>query len=219
MDQTAPHPAPILLGIAGGIGSGKSTVARAFASLGWVVVDSDQQAAAALARDDVKQTLVSWWGSSVLDERGAVDRKAVGRIVFADPAQRRRLEELIHPLIARGRRDAIAAATADAGRTPEGVVYDAPLLFEAGLDKECDAAVFVDAPREQRLERVRTSRGWDEAELDRREASQWPIERKKAACRFVVMNDGPPQRVDEQVRRIAAILRHERGMGSARRPG
>jgi dephospho-CoA kinase len=210
---------PIVLGIAGGIGSGKSTVARAFAALGWVVVDSDQQAAAALLRDDVRGTLVQWWGSGVLDSSGMIDRKAVGRIVFADAAERKRLEELIHPLIARGRRDAIAAATAAAGRAPDGVVYDAPLLFEAGLDRECDAVVFVDAPRERRLERVRASRGWDEHELAKREASQWPLDRKRAGCRFVVVNDGDARGVDEQVRHVAAILTAERGSGTSRSSG
>lgn len=205
--------APIVVGIAGGIGSGKSTVARAFAALGWVVVDSDQQAAAALQRDDVRRTLIQWWGMAVLDASGAVDRKAVGRIVFADPAERARLEGLIHPLIARGRREAVEAATLAAGRAPEGVVYDAPLLFEAGLDKGCDAVVFVDAPRDARLARVRASRGWDDQELAKREANQWPLDRKRAGCRFVVVNDGECGGVDEQVRRVAAILLGERGSG------
>ncbi|MDX2114055.1 MAG: dephospho-CoA kinase [Planctomycetota bacterium] len=198
----------VVLGIAGGIGSGKSTVARAFASLGWEVVDSDKEAAAALQSEEAKRALVGWWGPGVLDAGGGVDRGAVGRLVFADEEKRRALEGLIHPMIARTRAQVLERARARVrGRAGErvGVVFDAPLLFEAGLDGQCDAVVFVDAPRGVRLERVRRSRGWDEAELSRREAAQWAPERKRALCRFVVNNDGETD-VVEQCRVISGIL-------------
>ena len=209
---------PIVLGVAGGIGSGKSSVARAFGELGWVVVESDALAAAAMARPDVRQTLLSWWGPSILGPTGEVDRKAVGRLVFTQPDERRRLEALIHPLIALGRRQAIEASRLNAGAWPTGIVYDAPLLFEAGLDKECDAVVFVDAPREERLRRVRESRGWDDAELARREAAQGDLAQKKAACRFVINNAGDPRELLDQAGRVAAILLAERDRRSLSRP-
>jgi dephospho-CoA kinase len=209
--EHAPDDGPIVLGVAGGIGSGKSTVARALAALGWVVIDSDEQAAAALATDEVRRTLVSWWGPGVLDASGGVDRGAVGKIVFADAAQRARLEGLIHPMIARRRREIIENSRDAQGKPPVGVVFDAPLLFEAGLAGECDAVVFVDAPREVRLARVKARRGWDEAELTRREAAQWPLEKKRAASRFVVDNRGDVDEVSRQVARIAGILLNELG--------
>jgi dephospho-CoA kinase len=224
----------VVVGLAGGIASGKSRVAQAFAKLGWAVVDSDAQVAAQLARPEIAQTLASWWGPGVLDAQGKVDRRAVGKIVFSDAAQRQRLEGLLHPLIARTRqeviRDATLASPQAGAAAPRGVVLDAPLLFEAGLDRECDAVVFVDASHADRLERVRRNRGWDAQELARREAAQWPLEEKRARCRFVVHNPadrgpgpggdelgpkvdvdepGPKVDVDEQVRRIVAILLSE----------
>lgn len=197
---------PVVLGIAGGIGSGKSTVAREFAKLGWVIIDSDSEAKAALMLPDVKATLEEWWGSGVLDPQGEVNRTSVGEIVFADEAQRKRLEGLIHPLVAKCRRAAIASATAKSGRIPPGVVYDAPLLFEAGLDKECDAVVFVEASEGVRIGRTKRTRGWDEAEYLRRQAAQWPLERKKSLCRFVIQNEEEGIDLSAPCGRIAAIL-------------
>lgn len=190
---------PAVIGVAGGIGAGKSAVAAALADLGCIVIDSDKEARALLTRDDVKRELVSWWGPSVLDERGEVDRSAVARIVFSDEAQRRRLEGLTHPML-RTNRERVKALARERGAP--AVVLDAPLLFEAGLDAECDAVIFVDAPREVRLDRVVASRGWDEAELDRREKSQWPLEDKRSRSDYVVRNDRGTASLREAVARI-----------------
>lgn len=205
---------PVILGLAGGIGSGKTTVARAFESMGWLVVHSDDQAAAALRRPEVKEMLRSWWGDGVVGPDGEVDRSAIGKIVFADAAQRERLEKLIHPLIARSRSELIAAAWSHAV-PPAGVVFDAPLLFEAGLDRECDAVAFVRADDSARLARVRASRGWDAAELSKREATQWPLTRKEAASRFLIMNQQDQADLPAQCRRIADILLSERGRNAS----
>lgn len=176
---------PVVIGLAGGIGAGKSTVAAAFASLGCVVSDSDAQARECLTRPEVAAQLVSWWGPRVLDASGGVDRRAVAAIVFADPQARARLEALIHPLIRASRDELIGRARA-AGAP--AVIVDAPLLFEAGLDGDCDAVVFVEAPRADRVERVRATRGWDEAELTRREAAQWPEDDKRRGSTHRIEN-------------------------------
>lgn len=178
---------PVVIGVAGGIGSGKSAVARAFAALGCVVSDSDAQAREALERPEVIAAVASWWGPGVLDGSGRVDRGAVAKIVFSEARERARLEGLIHPMIRRSRGALIAEASALGA---PGVVVDAPLLFEAGLDGECDAVVFVEASRATRLERV-AGRGWDPAELDRREAAQMPLAQKRARSGYVVDNEGP----------------------------
>ena len=185
---------PWVIGLAGGIGAGKSEVARILARLGCVVIDSDAEARRVMERPDIRRTLVEWWGETVLNPEGGVDRSAVAKIVFADPRQRRRLEELIHPLIKTARAEFIARA----GDAP-AVVVDAPLLFEAGVDAECDAVIFVDAPRELRLQRVRTARGWDEAELARREAAQMDPEQKRRRSHELIVNDGSPQALTERV--------------------
>lgn len=178
-----------VIGLAGGIGAGKSEVARHLKALGCVVIDSDQEAKAALDRDDVRRELVRWWGEGVLGDDGRIDRKRVAEIIFGDASERQRLEGLVHPIV-RSRRAEVVERAAGAGA--RAAVIDAPLLFEAGVDAECDVVAWVEAPRAVRLERVSRTRGWDEAELERRERAQWPLERKRALCRYEILNDGSP---------------------------
>ncbi|MGP1347782.1 MAG: dephospho-CoA kinase [Phycisphaerales bacterium] len=192
-----------IIGLAGAIGAGKSALARAFARLGCLVIDSDREAREALDRPEVRERLVEWWGGQILTPEGRVDRRRIADRIFGDERERKRLEGLVHPLIRRTRDGARREAGA-AGKI--GVIYDAPLLFEAGIDAICDGVVFVDAPRAVRLQRVRETRGWDEAELDRREAMQWSPERKKAASGFIVRNDGPEEALDAHARDILRRL-------------
>ncbi|CAN5846151.1 dephospho-CoA kinase [soil metagenome] len=194
------------IGIVGGIGAGKSTVAAAFAALGCAVSDSDAEARALLRRADVRDELVRWWGGEpgagtppLLDAAGEISRAAVSGIVFRAPAQRARLEALIHPLLAVMRGALIGAAAA---RGAPAVIIDAPLLFEAGLERECDAVVFVDTPRGERLRRL-ASRGWDEGEVTRREGAQMALEDKRGRSNFVIRNDGAPERLQTPA---AAVL-------------
>ena len=197
----------LVLGVAGGIGSGKSALTRAFERLGFGVVDADGVAKALLDRDDVRAHMVDWWGPDILDAGGRVDRKRVARIVFGDMGARTRLEGLVHPLVV-ARCEEVVEEARRAGRV--GVVIDAPLLFEAGLDEMCDAVVFVDAREVVRERRVAQSRGWDPAELWRREAAQMDLEEKKRRSRFTVENNSPDLSVLEgQADRIYAILRSE----------
>lgn len=218
--------APRIIGLAGGIGSGKSFVARVFAELGsprCMVIDSDRLAREALDRPEVRAQLVQWWGESVLRENAVsgeqpsssgplIDRAKVAAIVFDQPQERQRLERLIHPLIRQSRQEMIAAAI-KTDAPPQFVLVDAPLLFEAGLDRECDAVVFVDAPRLTRLERVRTTRAWSEAELARREASQWSVDDKRAKAEYVINNgpDANPANLREQAREILRMISEQSG--------
>ncbi len=203
---------PVVIGLAGGIGAGKSEVARAFAELGCVVADSDKAAREALDREEVREQLVAWWGEEILGNEGRVDRKKVAKIVFADPAERERLEGLVHPIIRQGRQALIAEARA-AGAP--AVVLDAPLVFEARLDAECDAVVFVEASREIRLARVRETRGWDEAELARREKVQLPLDEKADRSDYCIVNDADASHLRVEVRRILdQILTHCSGTGT-----
>ena len=181
---------PPVIGIAGGIGSGKSEAARVLVRLGCIAVDSDLEARQAMERPDVRARIVEWWGTSVLGPDGRVSRKALADIIFKDSEQRLRLEGLIHPLI-RTKRDEVRKRAKESGAA--GVVIDAPLLFEAGVDAECDAVIFVDAPREARLARVKASRGWSDEELTRREQNQMPLDEKRRRSQYVVDNSGSPQ--------------------------
>jgi dephospho-CoA kinase len=200
-----PAPAPRrlrVIGLAGGIGSGKSEVAAILQQLGAVVIDSDRLAKEALNLPDVRDQLVGWWGQRILGPDGRVSRSTVADIIFSDPAQRARLESLVHPIV--GRQRAVLRARAQE-RGAAAVVIDAPLLFEAGVDRECDAVIFVDAPRDIRLARVKASRGWDEAELNRRESSQLPLDEKRRRSSDVVANAGSAP--DELARAVEPVFR------------
>lgn len=177
---------PVVIGLAGGIAAGKSAVGAAFAARGALVIDSDKEAKDALDRPEVRGELVRWWGDGVLGPEGRIDRKKVAQVIFGDPAQRERLERLVHPLVRANRAEMVARADP---RTTPAVVVDAPLLFEVGLDKECDVVVFVDAPREQRVARAKATRGWDEEEMAKREKAQVPVEEKRRLADHVVVND------------------------------
>lgn len=196
-DEAAPS-GPVVIGLAGGIGAGKSHVAKVLGDLGCVVSDSDALAKAALQEPGVRGELAAWWGPGVLDDQGRVDRARVGAIVFADPAQRRRLEALVHPRVHAARARQMQEARA---RGAPALVIDAPLLFEAGVDAECDAVVFVECPAPVRRERVR-ARGWTDDELARREAAQLPLEEKRRRCRFVIDNDPARTDLPAQARRV-----------------
>lgn len=213
-EATEGRRAPVVIGLAGGIGSGKSEVARALAEMGCVVADSDRASREALDRADVRAQLVRWWGPGTLGPDGRVDRKRVASIVFSDEAERLRLEALVHPIVRQGRAELMEAACKAAA---PGVVIDAPLLFEAGLDAECDAVIFVDAPRAVRERRVRESRGWAEGELERREKVQIPLDAKRRRSDYEVMNDADPAALRARVRRILdRILESDRGDPPAR---
>jgi dephospho-CoA kinase len=190
--------AHLIIGLTGGIGAGKSAVAKILADLGCVVASSDRDGRAALCDPVIRDTLVRWWGRSVLDDDGAVDRSAVAAIVFSDPEERRRLEALTHPWIEARRRVLFDSAAPDA----PALVIDAPLLVEAGLDDECDVVLFVDAPRDVRLARLREDRGWDDDELTRREDSQLPLDVKRKRADHVVRNDGDLSELTARVRSI-----------------
>ena len=187
-----------VIGLTGGIGAGKSEVARILAERGCVVSHSDDDGRAALEDAEIRATIVSWWGDRVLDDDARIDRRAVAHIVFADPIERRRLEALTHPWIERRRKMRFAAAAAE---TPAFVI-DAPLLIEAGLDAKCDAVIFVDAPFETRLARVSAGRGWTEAELRLREDSQLPLDVKRSKADHVIQNDGDLNELSKQVHTV-----------------
>lgn len=188
------------IGLAGGIGSGKSKVAELLGRLGCLVISSDAVNREQLATPEVRDTLAAWWGSQILDERGQVDRRRVAEIVFADAAERRRLEQLLHPRIEAARRRVMEAAQTDP--SVRAFVIDAPLLYEAGLDQVCRAVIFVDAPQAVREARVRATRGWSAGELHRREASQMDLEAKKARADHVCVNDSDEAELAARVERI-----------------
>lgn len=186
MSRANPAQTKPIIGLSGGIGAGKSTVARILEALGAVVIDSDRLAHEALSEPPVVATVRRWWGESVFDPSGAVDRRAVAAIVFADAGERRRLERLLYPRIRRRREVLIARHNLDPD--VKAVVLDSPKLFETGLDKRCNSVWFVEADWSLRAARVQASRGWTESELIRREKLLDPLDKKKAGTDHIIVN-------------------------------
>ena len=187
-----------VIGIVGGIGSGKSTVARALQQFGGHLISADEIGHAALLEPDIKSKIVARWSESVLDAKGNPDRKKVGRIAFADEKEMKALESLVFPYIEQKISEEIANARAHSG--VKCIVLDAAIMIETGWRKQCDKVIFVDAPHEVRAARVREKRGWDEAELERRERMQLPLEEKKRHADAIVVNDGDFEKVSRQVK-------------------
>ena len=196
-------PIPVI-GLIGGIGGGKSAAASILAGRGAEVVDADAVGHEVLRRPEVARRVAERFGPGAIAADGRVDRRALGRVVFADPAARRDLEAIVHPPMFEEFERRIAAARSR-GDAPL-VVLDAAILLESGWDRACDAVAFVDTPREARLDRVRRDRGWSDAELTAREAAQWPLERKKARADHVLTNDGDPARLEAEVDRLLMKL-------------
>jgi len=195
-----------VIGLLGGVASGKSLVAGLLAELGAGVLDADRAAHEVLTDAAVESAARERWGSNVFGPDGRIDRARLARIVFAGGPdgrrQRKYLEQLTHPRIGRllaGQADRLRASGAAAA------VLDAPLLLEAGWDRLCDKLVFVDAPRDIRLERAR-KRGWSEEDFDAREAAQESLEAKRRRADVVVDNSGSAASTRAQIERFWRTL-------------
>lgn len=192
----------MVLGVLGGIASGKSAVAALLAGGRGVVLDADRYAREALDSPDVLERLREAFGPSALGPDGHADRIFLAQRVFTDAEARRRLEGWIHPLVRERILSGLAAARE---RGAERVVLDVPLLLENdaehGLARLCDHLVFVEASEATRAGRA-TSRGWAEGEVARREAAQMPLEDKRRRAAYVIHNDGTPDETKIQVDRL-----------------
>lgn len=190
------------MGLTGGVGAGKSTVAKLLAERGAVIIDAD-----AIAREVVQPgtpgfaAVVAAFGDEVVGADGALDRPKLAGIVFADEAQRGRLNAIVHPLVGERTAQLMAAA-------PEGavVVYDVPLLVESGLAEGFEFVLVVEASEPTRLARL-AERGMPEDDARRRIAAQATDEQRRAVADTVLVNDGSLDdlrtQVDEAWTRIA----------------
>ena len=177
------------IGLTGGIASGKSSVGRWLAQQGLPVLDADQFAREALQPGHpATKSVMQRYGSTVRAEATeAIDRAALGRIVFQDPAERRWLEQLIHPIV-RERFDQELSLHAKA----PAVVLMIPLLFEAGLESLCSEIWLVDCDASQQLERLIARDGLSPDAAQARIAAQWPLSRKRGLADHVLANRGQP---------------------------
>jgi dephospho-CoA kinase len=199
----------LLVGLTGGIGSGKSTVARMLADRGAVVLDAD-----VLAREAVEpgtagfDAVLGRFGEAVRSTDGSLDRARLAAIVFADDDARRDLEAIVHPQV----RSRIAEAVAAHADSDAVVVVDSPLLIETGGHGSFPVVVVVTAPDEARIARL-AARGMGEADVRARMAAQMPLEEKAAHADVLLDNAGSESELDAQVDRLWADLR-ERALSS-----
>jgi dephospho-CoA kinase len=189
----------LLVGLTGGIGSGKSTVARLLEKRGAVVFDADL-----LAREAVEPgtpghaAVIERFGADVLAPGGELDREALASIVFADPAARRDLEQIVHPEVRR-----LFAEGSEAYRdTDRVVVFSAPLLVETGMHTAFEVLVVVSATVATQIERLMRQRGMSEPSIRARIDAQAPLEDKAAAADFLVDNEGSLDELESQVERL-----------------
>ena len=189
-----------VIGLIGGMGSGKSRTAEEFAKHGARVISGDTFGHEALRQPEIKQEVVQRWGEKILDEKGDVDRRKVGAIVFADSRERKVLEVFVFPWIERRIGEEIARAQSDP--SVKFVVLDAAIMLEAGWAEACDRLVFVDAPREQRLQRLADERDWSAQEVEKREESQWPLSEKQKRAAWILDNSGSPEELSRQVQEL-----------------
>ncbi len=204
------------IGLTGGIGSGKSMVARLLAERGALLIDADEISRQLVEPGTIALSeIVTEFGAEVLTADGRLDRAALAKIVFGNPARLLALNTIMHPLIAARSAELLAAAPADAV-----VVYDLPLLVENGLAGGWDAVVVVDAPDDVRIDRVMGSRGMSRNEVLNRMAAQASRADRIAVATFVIDNSGTPEALFSRVSEVwAALLGHglESGFSQSRR--
>jgi dephospho-CoA kinase len=194
---------PFVLGLVGGVASGKSFAARLLAGMGGAVIRADELGHQVLARPLVARRLGQLFGPEILAADGSVDRQKIASYVFGNDSQalaaRRQLEEVVHPLIH-------AAAVQELRRLQESaeptkfVVIDAPLLLEAGWAPMCNAILYIDASDSVRRERA-SQRGWSMEQWRDREAAQWPLDEKRRAATHIVSSE-PTELLSSRLRRI-----------------
>jgi dephospho-CoA kinase len=196
----------ILVGLTGGVATGKSTVAKMFKQCGAAVINADL-----LARQVVEPGKPAWraivklFGKTVLNQDRSLDRQALGSIIFHNPKKRRQLERIIHPRVAREQARLTKAITR---KDPNAVViYEVPLLFEAGVDKRVDKIIVVTADRNIQIARLKKRNGLSRAEAIRRIRSQMPLEKKTQQADHLLNGTLPRPSLRRQVGQLFRSLR------------
>jgi dephospho-CoA kinase len=188
-----------LIGLTGGVGSGKSTVAEMMRELGAEVVDADEATHAVYEPGNPGfNAVVREFGDDYVDG-GRIDRSRLGELVFRDEDARRRLNSIVHPLV----RDWMAQRTAEAAeRGAEVVVQDVPLLFENGLERLFSSVVLIYVPEEVQVERLVSGRGFTPERARAMIAAQMPIENKRGLAHHVINNSGTREETQAQVKAV-----------------
>jgi len=193
-----------IIGILGGIGSGKSTVAAEFAKLGCRIIDADNIARELLGREAVREKMVGLFGESILDSADKINRKKLAEIAFADVDKLSSLNSVLHPLVLARAEQLIEQYK----RHPQvkAIVLDMPLLAEVGWDKRCDRLIFVDCKRQLRTARMKEKGGFDENQLKIRENFQISLDKKASISDNTINNNSDLLVLTKQVTDIFSYI-------------
>jgi dephospho-CoA kinase len=204
-----------LVGLTGGIGAGKSTVARLFAAYGAAIIDADALAREVLAPGtNTLREVVAIFGTEVLDARGELDRARLGRIVFADSRAREALEAITHPAIIAAAKERIDTLIRAGHRQ---VIYEAALLIESGRDAEMDLLVVVIADDEIRIRRLKERCGMSRSEVLQRFSAQLPQAEKAARADYLIDNSGSLEQTRTRVREVWSEIQRMADSGQEER--
>lgn len=196
-----------VIGLTGGIGSGKSSVARWLALQDIPVLDADRTVHHLLARDPKTiQAVSEVWGMEVIASNGEIDRRVLGRKVFADSAARQRLEKILHPRVAENMKEQQAVLERAGQRI---CVWDVPLLFEAGFNRWVDEVWVVWVPRAVQLERVMSRDKMTRNEVELRIQAQLPLEDKVGQAQIIIDNSGSWEDTEDQLSRELVRIKEE----------
>ncbi len=205
----------LVLGVTGGVATGKSTVLSLLQRLGARVFSADE-----IAREITQpgtplfEQIVRVFGPSYLKPDGTLDRAKLAERIFQNPEDRRRLEALTHPEIIRRLRARIEEARNQPSSEREVIAVEIPLLFEAGLEQLVDRILVVASEQEQQIQRLKKRMDWPEEMLQKVISAQWPLEEKKARADWVIDNNGSLAEVEEQVTRLwEQVLRQRKEVG------
>ncbi len=198
-----------IIGLVGAVGSGKSSVADYFSQVGCGVVDADRINHEILSLPSTIARIAAIWGHDILTGEGAIDRSALGQIVFADPGQLKKLTEILHPAIL-DRQDLMIRRYQE-DTDIKAIILDVPLLIETGWESRCDYIIYVDADESIRHERVRSRRGWDDQKIKNVENSQILLDRKREIADYTISNNSCISSLIPQVEKIFLEIITKRG--------
>lgn len=190
----------LIIGLTGGIATGKSTVAQMIRDLGFPVICADELARGALDKGTNEyKRVVETFGQSILTPKKDIDRQKLAQVVFNDEKKRQLLNNIVHPAVLKGIEKEM---TKNAEKSGELIVLDIPLLFEENLDDRCNEIIVVYAPESLMRERMADRNEWSEEEMSNRLASQMPIEQKKEKADYVIDNSGSLEETKKQVEEL-----------------